>query len=145
MTIAAGAFHSAGTTIALSNENADTTAAGSATFVTIGGVTDIPETSGEAKDIDVTTLASTEMEYLTGLADEGTLQITMNADGADTGQILLRTAKSDGIRHWLRITWPNGAVWTVKVLVKKYVQGGKVDDKVTANASFRTSGAWTYA
>lgn len=139
------AFKSQGSKVYISNENADTTALGSATFAKVGEVNNIGAPSGEAADIDTTHLESEAKEYLIGLPDNGNIEIAMNAVSGDTGQDELDAAKDAQERRWLKIEWSNGDVWSIKVLVKKYTWSAGVDGKVDAAASFRTSGAWTKA
>ena len=137
------ALKSQTSTVHISNEDADTTAYGSATFDKIGEVTDIGEPSGEAADIDVTHLESAAMEYLVGLPDEGNIALGMNAIESDPGHSELITAKDSQERRWLKITWSSGSVWYIKALVKKYNWAAGVNGKIPATASLRTSGAWT--
>lgn len=126
----------------VSNENADSTAYGSATFDKIGEVTNIGAPSGEAADIDTTHLESTGKEYLIGLPDEGNIELSMNAISGDAGHTELLTAQTAANRRWLKIIWSNGSVWYIKCLVKKYVWSAGVDAKIEASASFRLSGSW---
>lgn len=137
------ALKSQTSTVHISNEDADSTAYGSATFDKVGEVTSIGAPSGEAADIDTTHLESTAKEYLIGLPDEGNIEIAMNAVSSDAGHSELITAKDAQTRRWLKITWSSGAVWYIKALVKKYTWSAGVDAKIEAAASFRTSGAWT--
>ena len=139
------AIKSQGTTVHISNEDADVTAEGSATFAQVGEVADVGEPSGEASDIDVTSLSSTAMEYLSGLPDNGNIQITGNFLPADTGQLELITAMDAQEARWLKITWSSGANWSIKALVKKYAPSAAVNGKVPFTATFRTTGAWTRA
>lgn len=137
------ALKSQTSTVHISNEDADSTAYGSATFDKVGEVTSIGAPSGEAADIDTTHLESEAKEYLVGLPDEGNIEIAMNAIESDNGHSELITAKDAQDRRWLKITWSSGSVWYIKALVKKYTWSAGVDAKIEASASFRTSGAWT--
>jgi hypothetical protein len=139
------ALKSQTTTVHLSNEDADSTVFGSATFAKIGQVTSIGAPSGEAADIDVTHLESEAKEYLVGLPDEGSIEIGMNAVAGDAGHDNLIDAKDTQERRWLKIIWSNGDVWHIMALVKKYTWSAGVDAKIEAAASFRTSGAWDRA
>ena len=139
------ALKSQTSTVHISNEDADVTAYGSATFVKVGEVTNIGAPSGEAADIDTTHLESLAKEYLVGLPDEGNIELSMNALTADTGHLQLIAAKDAQNRRWLKITWSNGDVWYIKALVKKYTWSAGVDAKIEASAAFRTSGAWVRA
>lgn len=137
------ALKSQTSTVHISNEDADSTAYGSATFDKVGEVTSIGAPSGEAADIDTTHLESEAKEYLVGLPDEGNIEIAMNAIEGDAGHTELIDAKDEQTRRWLKITWSSGSVWYIKALVKKYTWSAGVDAKIDAAASFRTSGPWT--
>ena len=136
------ALKSQTSTVHISNEDADATALGVATFAKVGEVTNIGAPSGESADIDTTHLESEAKEYLIGLPDEGNIEIAMNAIEGDAGHEALIDAKDSQERRWLKITWSSGAVWSIKALVKKYTWSASVDAKIEAAASFRTSGAW---
>lgn len=136
------ALKSQTSTVHISNEDADITAYGTATFVKISEVTNIGAPSGEAADIDVTHLESAAKEYLVGVPDEGNIELAMNAVDADPGQLELIDAKDTQQRRWIKITWSNGEVWYAKGLVKKYTWSAGVDSKIEAASSIRTSGAW---
>lgn len=138
------ALKSQGTSVDVSNEDADTTVYASATFSAIGGVTDIGEPDGEAADIDVTHLGSTAKEYLTGLPDNGNIQLSCNALTDDAGQLECRDAMSTQTTRYLKITWSDGEVQYVKALVKKMGRSAGTDAKIGLTINFRTTGAWTY-
>lgn len=137
------ALKSQTSTVHISNEDADTTTYGSATFDKVGEVTSIGAPDGEAADIDTTHLESLAKEYLVGLPDNGNIEIGMNAIASDAGHSELITALGAQNRRWLKITWSNGNVWYIKALVKKYTWNAGVDSKIEASSSFRTTGAWT--
>jgi hypothetical protein len=137
------ALKSQTSTVHISNEDADSTAYGSATFAKVGQVTSIGAPSGEAADIDTTHLESTAKEYLVGLPDNGTIELAMNAISGDAGHDELIAAMDLQERRWLQITWSNGDIWHIMALVKKYTWSAAVDAKIEAAASFRTSGSWT--
>ena len=137
------ALRSQTSTVHISNEDADTTAYGSATFDKGGEVTNIGAPDGEAADIDTTHLDSTAKEFLTGLPDNGNIEISMNGIADDAGHTELLTAMDAQERRWVKITWSNADVWYIKALVKKYTWSAGVDAKIEASSSFRTSGSWT--
>ena len=139
------AIKSQGSKVYISNEDADLTVYASATFAKIAQTNNIGAPSGEAADIDVTHLESLAKEYLTGLPDNGNIEIAMNAVSSDAGHDELIAALDAQERRWLKIEWSNGDVWHIAALVKKYTWSAGVDAKIDAAASFRTSGAWTRA
>ncbi len=135
------AIKSQGTFVRYSNEVADSTAYGAATWETIGEVADVGEPSGEAADIDVTHLMSDAMEYLIGLPDNGAIQISGNFQPDDSGQLLLIAAEDDQDVRWLEINWSDGTIWYYKAFCKKYKPSASVNGKTPFSASFRTTGA----
>ena len=137
------ALKSQTSTVHISNEDADLTAYGAATFAKVGEVTSIGAPSGEAADIDTTHLESTAKEYLIGLPDEGNVELAMNAVASDAGHTRLIAAKDSQVRVWIKITFSNGTVWYIKGLIKKYTWQAGVDAKIEAATAIRTSGAWT--
>lgn len=138
------ALKSQGSAVAISNEDADATAYGTATFTAVGEVTDIGEPDGEAADIDVTHLGSAAKEYLTGLPDNGNIQLSANAVTDDAGQLECREAMNAQQRRWIKITWSDGEVQYVKGLIKKMGRSAGTDAKIGLTINVRTSGAWTY-
>ena len=141
----ANAIKAQGTVVSISTENASITAFATATFSPIGGVHSIGPATGQAADIDTTSLSSTAKEFLIGLPDNGNIAVQMNALTGDAGHTLLLAALGDSNPRWLKIIWSNGTIWSIQVFVKEYTWSGAVDGKVDANASFRTSGPWTRA
>ena len=139
------ALKSQTSTVHISNEDADLTAFGAATFAKVGEVTSIGAPSGEAADIDTTHLESVAKEYLIGLPDEGNVELAMNAIAGDVGHTALIAAKDAQSRRWIKITWSNGNVWSIKGLIKKYTWAAGVDAKIDAAVAIRTSGGWTRA
>lgn len=136
---------SQGSKVYLSNENADLTVYGSATFAQVGQVHNIGAPSGEANDIETTHLDSTAKEYLIGLPDNGSIEIGMNALSGDAGHSVAIAALNDQNRRWLKVIWSNGNVWSITVLIKKYTWSAGIDNKVDAAMNMRTSGPWTRA
>jgi hypothetical protein len=141
----ANAIKAQGTVVSLSNENATLTTFALATFAVVGGVHSIGPATGQAAEIETTSLASTAKEFLIGLPDNGNIALQMNALALDPGHTLLIAALGDSNPRWLKVLWSNGNVWSIQVFVKEYTWAGAVDGKVDANASFRTSGPWTRA
>lgn len=129
-----------GSTVHVSNEDADITAFAAATFAKIGEVKDIQPAGGEAADIDVTHLESAAKEYLVGLPDGGTQQIMFNSLDSDPGQDEMVEAMEVQESRWFKITWASGAVWHYKGRVKKVDRSGGVDKELTGSASIRMSG-----
>lgn len=135
------AIKSQGTLFHISNENADSTVFGSATFAKVGEVSSVGEADGEASDIETTHLESTAKEFLIGLPDEGNIQIGGNFVSADLGQLEVEESRQLQERRWVKVTWSNGVIWYWKATAKKYSASAEVDGKTPFTAKFRTTGA----
>ena len=136
---------SQGTAFYLSNENADSTVYGSATFAALGETASVGEPSGEAADIEITHLLSTAKEYLIGLPDNGNMALGGNFVPTDPGQLVAITAMDAQTPRWAKWVFSSGAVWSIKVYVKKFAPSAEVDGKVPFATALRTTGAWTRA
>ena len=114
----------------------------------IGGLTDVSIPEVEVTDIDTTT-HDTEGGYRTfvgGLKDGGTLTISGLYDIANTGQVFLRTAANQGGEPVeIVVTFSDGSTATFDTVVKGYGASNPLDENVTFTASFKISGAVTYA
>jgi hypothetical protein len=138
------AIKSQGTTLHISEEDADTEAYATATFAKVGESVTIGEPDGEASEIDVTHLESTEKEYLVGLADGGNIALSGWYVEDDTGQAEMHAARLSAERRWIKITLSNGAVRYFKGVVKKFSDfSAAVDGAVPFNGTVRISGAIT--
>lgn len=138
------AIKSQGSTIHISEEDADATAYATATFVKIGQVKSIGEPDGEAAEIDTTHLESTGKEFLMGLNDNGKVAISMNALTTDTGHEELFTARDAQELRWIKITRSDGKIRYFKAVVLKMTDVGmEVDGVVPSSATLRISGAIT--
>lgn len=136
---------SQGTVIAVSAENAATTAYATATFTPVGEVTDIGEPDGEAAEIDTTHLGSTDMEFLMGLNDNGNIALTGNATTPlDAGHTELFEANGLQESRWIKITRVDGSIRYFKAFVKRMQDiGMSVNGRVPFSSALRISGAVT--
>lgn len=137
------AIKSQGTTFKISSDDADLTVYGSATHILVSESATIGEPSGEAADIDVTHLGSDEMEYLIGLPDQGSMQVSGNFVADDAGQLEMEAALGAQNRRWVTVTFSNGVSRYAKALCKKYAPSASVNSKVPFSSNFRISGGWT--
>lgn len=115
---------------------------------TIAGVTGMSGlASGKAKEIDVTTLASTAKEFKIGLKDNGsfTLDLIRNLD--DAGQAALLTALNAQASNTMVITLPTSTlnVATFTAFVSSLTTEAASDGVVMGKAEFRITGdiAWS--
>ena len=111
----------------------------------VGGVTSITRSGADRNFIDATNHSSTDgyREFLPGLKDGGTCEISGHYDAADAGQDLLRTA-ADTIRAVV-ITLPNSVTIGFNAYVQPPDEDIPLDDMVTFTASLKVTGAITYS
>lgn len=125
---------------------------GGSSATTINGVKSISGIgSGEAPDIDVTTLDSTAREVRAGLQDFGsmTMEFVWNLDDAGQAEMLAKMDAQTPAK--LIITLPSSNpsvtlnVWTGTVYIKKMEAALGVDGVVNGTATIRVTGepAWT--
>jgi hypothetical protein len=117
-------------------------------YTTMAGVKSITGLgSGQAAEIDVTDFDSTAKEFIQGLADEGSLQVTYNYDPDDVRQIQLETARNAQSSLDFQIVLASGTLkyfrFTGYVLaIDKSLEA---DGVVQAVATIRISGSVTKA
>lgn len=138
-------IRSQGTTLHISNENADSTAYGSATFDKVNGVTEIGEPDGEAQEIDTTDLDSVAKEFLMGIPDNGKFSVSGHVVDDDPGQLECLAARDAQQLRWVKITDVLGNVAYFKAApLRVNITGASVNGVKPFNASFRISGPITY-
>lgn len=74
--------------------------------------------SGEASEIDITTLTSPAVERMLGLVDNGAFALTCITDLADPGQAAMDAARLSGASKEMVITLVSGDVATFNALVQ---------------------------
>jgi hypothetical protein len=136
--MAAPAILTQGTTVSISDGSAP---------VVINGVQSLSGLgNGTASKINVTTLASTAMEYRQGLQDLGdfTMQFIHNAD--DLGQIELADARASQATREFVLTLPatnptvTKNVWTANVIVTQLSFDVAANGVAQGSATFAVSG-----
>ena len=114
----------------------------------IGGLTDVSIPEVEVTDIDTTThdTSGGYRTFVGGLKDGGTLTISGLYDIADAGQSFLRNpANQGGEAVEIIVTFSDSSTATFDAVVKGYGASNPLDENVTFSASFKISGAVTYA
>ncbi len=110
----------------------------------IGGVKSITGIgSGKAKAIDVTTLASTAMEYKQGLRDFGTLAIDVVRDQDDAGQAACFTAQASQLTETVVVVLSGSTLKTAtfQAWVESFTADAKADEIVLGVITLRITGA----
>jgi len=118
---------------------------GSGSWVAIGEVQSIPGAGGQAGEIDVTHLRSTGKEFLLGIPDYGSQQITGNylGVGVDAGQTLVRARYADQQAAQFRVTMVDSGTTqiTFTALVQSFDIDIQPDSKVNLSFTLRRTGA----
>jgi hypothetical protein len=111
------------------------------TMTEVGEVRSISAFDGEDQEIDVTHLRSTGKEYLGGLAEFGSVQLTLWLPASvDTGQRKLRSLREVQSNAAFSITLPSGQIAAFVGAVKSFqITGIAVDGAVEASCSIKVS------
>lgn len=109
-------------------------------FTEIGGVKTWNGFDGQAQEIDTSCLQSTEKEFILGLPDPGNLQLDININDDDAGQIALQQARADQTLRNFRITLRNGKIRNFQGYVRSTPEQGGVDQAVVGSVGIRISG-----
>lgn len=122
-------------------------------FVRVGGVAAINNIrSGTAAEIDVSDLQSTAKEFVTGLADNGSMDISGFYDPNDEGQRTLETLRETGavnnfrvgVRNTISVGSPTGfTTLSFSGFVQTFPISMGVDAAVSFTTTIRITGAIT--
>lgn len=137
--MAAPSILTQGTTFTIDDE--------SSTPVTIDGIQSISGIgSGEASQINTTTLASTAKEFRMGLQDFGTFTINYIWNPDDDGQAAMQDAMDKQEQRTFIVTLPSSNpsvtlnVWTAEVFVLKMEATGEADGIWMGTSTVRVTG-----
>jgi len=122
------------------------TAAGTATpisFTNIANVRNFNGFEGVAKEIDVTHMLSTAIENRGGLIDFGQLNLEVDYDSNDAGQIAVRAKQSTAALGNFKVVLSNSNVITFVAFVKKFSLSGGVDTVLRSSIDLRITGPAT--
>jgi len=111
----------------------------------IGGLTDVSVSGTDVTFVDITTHDSSGgfKEFVGGLKDGGTLELSGKYDIADTGQIYLRA--NPGASAACVVTFSDNSTASFTAIVGGYSTTNPLDDAVDFSASLKVTGAVTYA
>lgn len=111
-------------------------------FEDMGEVTNITPPSKQKDQIDATHMQSPNRtrEFIAGLTDPGEAGITMNFVPGSTSDDRLRELDESGETVEMRIVFPNNVTWTFDAFVSQYQPDVPVDDRMTAEVTFKVSG-----
>jgi len=114
----------------------------------VGGVTSIKGIgSGKAKEIDVSTLASTAAEFVQGLRDFGTCTMELIRNQDDAGQLAMFVANAAQATETMVVTLPTSAanVITFSCFVVSIDTNIDKDGVVMGTATLRITGAIVFS
>ena len=109
----------------------------------IGGLTDISISGADVPAIDITTHDSTAKEFVSGLIDWGTLELTGKFDAANSGQDALRAGL--GASAAFVVTLPNAATISFTALIGGVSEDIPLEDAVGFSVSCKITGAKSYS
>ena len=122
--------------------------AGNGTTLMIGGtvvgeVKKISPLGSKRDEIDVTTLSSAAKEFILGMADFGSVTVTLNWYPGDAGQTAIRTAFNNQTTDTYTITFPSslGATYTFQALVLESPGPEIGNDVLESEVVLRCTGA----
>lgn len=127
-------------------DDGGSTAAGSDTFTTIGGVNSFSGPTGDKGEAEVTDLGSSGREFLATIPDYGEVSFTGFHDVAQATQNTLWADFTDAddthIRNY-RITFTDSSSFDFQGYVKTLSNSAEIDSGVPFNGSIRISGGIT--
>lgn len=110
----------------------------------IKGLTDINVSGAEVPTIDITTHDSAAREFVPGLKDLGTLELSGKFDPADSGQDALRAAV--GTSAAFVVTLPNGTTTiSFSAIVGPCTESMPLDGAVDFQCTCKITGDKTYS
>jgi len=111
----------------------------------IGKLTDSPISGRDVNIIDITTRSSSgnAKEFVGGLIDNGTMDLTGNYDIGDAGQAALLGWESQ--TKSVVVTFSDGTTASFSAVVGAMNQSAPLDDKVEFSCSLKITGPVTYA
>lgn len=113
--------------------------AGSNAFTPLAEVFGVTFPAGEADEIDVTHYASTSREFIQGLKDYGTADLSINwvPGGVTSTRLYGLLASGEVLKHRITV---NAKTYTFEGFVKTIAPEIPVDDRMTATITVRVSG-----
>ena len=112
----------------------------SPTWVEVSQITDIPDPSQEASDLDASNLQSLKKEYIAGLQDSQSITLTGQRVVTSAGQNFMRDNAGAVSPVPFRNTYSDGSILTYEATIKKFGVTGGTDAVMMFTASIRPSG-----
>jgi len=113
----------------------------------IGGLVSADITGGDVSFIDTTTHESADgyREFVGGLKDGGTLELSGKYEIADAGQVKLRNPAVQGLVKAAELTFSDGSTATFDVVVGVPSHTNPLDEDVQWSCSCKITGNITFA
>lgn len=114
---------------------------------TIGNITSITVGARTRDSIDISSMDSTnkKREFISGMADEGEISITVNYDGSASGVAnALNTAYNSGTAETWTVTFPDTSSFACSGFITSLSIEDSYDDKITMNITIKLTGSATY-
>ncbi|GHF73915.1 phage tail tube protein [Streptomyces thermodiastaticus] len=111
------------------------------TFAAIANVTSVKGPEIERETYDVTAHDSPDgwREFIGGLKDGGDVTLTVNYDPREHDTLIADYADADPRNY--KLVFPQGlGTWQLKLILTKFSQEAPVDDKLSAEITFKVSG-----
>lgn len=109
-----------------------------ATYTEVKQVTEIVDPTGEASDLDASNLKSPGVkEYIAGLRDSSSVNITGQRVRSDAGQNILRD--NQGVKAKFKNTYSDGEVLTYTATIKSFHVTGGTDAVMMFSCAIRGS------
>jgi predicted secreted protein len=110
----------------------------------IGGLTEVSFSGGDVNFVDITTHSSAGgwKEFVGGLSDGGTVELTGACDLADSGQAALITERAETVS--VTVTLSDGSSATFDAVVGVYQVSNPQDDKIEFTCSLKVTGEIDY-
>lgn len=128
--MATGAMTALGTTLAINPGGG---------YVVVAEVFAITPPNETRPTIDATHYGSTAAEFIMGLPNFGECQFSMNFIPSSPSEDMILALPSTTSAP-IQITWPNGVTWSFNGIRSGYVPAAPLDNRMTAQVTFKVTG-----
>ncbi|WP_426043700.1 phage tail tube protein [Caulobacter sp. DWR3-1-2] len=113
-------------------------------YVEVAEVTNLSPPSDSIAIVDATHNKSPNAtkEYIIGLNDPGDCKFNINFVPGGVGDAKIQAVRTARKKVSCRITWPNGVSWTFEGILTGYAPTAPTEDKMTAEVTFKATGAY---
>lgn len=123
---------------------------GGTTFTEIANLASVSLPDGQSPELDASDLSSTAKEYVAGLADNGSVNFSVNFDGAQAThqQLVADRAAGTGLTWKIAVPETGGVNYTTAVFagfVQQFSGDNSVDQVQSWSGALRVNGAVTFA